>query len=290
MAGINPDHDLLTEALGRESMGWERMDAGGYTRSRTWRVSTRDGAVFVKEAEDEGSLHMLRREALVYREVRGSFLPTFVGFADSGEKALLAIEFLDDASWPPPYPDDVSPLFASLEQMAATAPPADLPSRQPSASQWAAIAADPEPLLSLGLCSRQWLEESLPSLVSAESSADFQGDALVHNDVYSGNVCFTPRGALLIDWGAAIRGSASIDVAFALLSLRAEGAKVPALDFPDEPAYAAWIAGLFGLGAVAPLPEWAEPGSTLREDMAADLAHALRWAAEQLELPSFGSV
>jgi hypothetical protein len=260
------------------------MAAGGYTRSRTWRVTTRDGAFFVKEAEDEGSLHMLRREALVYREVSGSFLPSFVGFADSDEKALLAVEFLDDAYWPPPYPDDVCSLFASVEQIAATEPPAELPRHQPPASQWAAVAADPDPFLSLGLCSRQWLEESLRSLMAAESSADFQGDALVHNDLYSGNVCFTPGGVVLVDWGAAIRGSASIDLAFALLSVRVEGAKVPVLDFPDEAAFAASLSGLFAVGALAPLPDWAEPGSTLREDMAADLAHALHWAVERLEL------
>jgi Phosphotransferase enzyme family len=188
-----------------------------------------------------------------------------------------------------PYPDDVGPLFASLEQIAATAPPAELPSCQPPFSQWAAVGADPESLLSLGIFSREWLEESLPSLMAAESSAESKGDALVHNDLYSGNVCFTPRGVVLIDWGAAIRGSASIDVAFALLSLRAEGATVPALDFPDEPAYAAWIAGLFAVGVSAPPPDWAEPGSTLREDMAADLVHALRWASERLELSPLSS-
>jgi hypothetical protein len=93
MADRKPDSELLSEAVGRGSIRWQRIDVGGYTRSRTWRVTTGDSVVFVKEAEDEGSLLMLRREALVYREVRGSFLPSFVGFADSGEKALLAIEF-----------------------------------------------------------------------------------------------------------------------------------------------------------------------------------------------------
>ena len=34
-----------------------------------------------------------------------------------------------------------------------------------------------------------------------------------------------------------------------------------------------------------PPPDWTPPDSTLREDMIGDLAHALRWAAEALELP-----
>jgi hypothetical protein len=60
---------------------------------------------------------------------------------------------------------------------------------------------------------------------------------------------------------------------------------VPAVEFPGEAAFAAALAGHFALEAPAPLPAWAAPGSTLREDMTGDLAHALRWAAELLELP-----
>jgi Phosphotransferase enzyme family len=282
---MRPDPDLVHEALGTTPVAWRRVDTGGYTRSRAWRVDTPDGCLFVKEAEDEGSLSMLRREATVYHHVTGSFLPTFAGFADHGGRALLAIELLEDVHWPPPYPADTMPLFAALEQVAAAAVPAELPARGPRRSRWAQVAADPEPLLGLGLCSRAWLDRSLGTLIAAEATAVFEGDELVHNDVYSGNVGFVPGGAILVDWGAAVRGSRWIDVAFALLSVRVEGGSVPAVDFPGEAAFAAALAGHFAVEAPAPLPEWAEPGSTLREDMAGDLAHALRWAAEGLELP-----
>ncbi len=135
------------------------------------------------------------------------------------------------------------------------------------------------------MCSRAWLERSLDRLVAAERRADFEGEELVHNDVYSGNVCFRGEGAVLVDWGAAVRGSRWIDVAFALLSVRAERGVPPVLDFPGEPYFAAALSGHLAAEAPAPAPEWAVPGSTLREDMRADLAHALRWAVEQLELP-----
>ncbi len=82
-----------------------------------------------------------------------------------------------------------------------------------------------------------------------------------------------------------MRGSRWIDVALALLSVRVEGGTPPPLDFPAEASFAAAFAGHFAVEAPAPLPDWAEPGSTLREDMAGDLAHALRWAAELFELP-----
>ncbi|HSI96767.1 MAG TPA: phosphotransferase, partial [Gaiellaceae bacterium] len=215
------DLELLAEALGSRPVAWSPVGTGGYTRSLAWRVESADGVAFAKQAEDEGSLHMLRREALVYRKVIGPFLPDLVGFADSGDRALLAIELLESAHWPPPYPDDVGPLFEALDLVAATEPPSDLPVHGTRESRWARVAAEPEPFLGLGLCSRGWFASSVDALVAAERRADFVGGHLVHNDVYSANVAFTGRGAVLVDWGAAVRGSRWIDVAFALLSVRA---------------------------------------------------------------------
>jgi len=279
-----PDLELIAEAVGDAPIAWKPLRSGGYTRSRAWCVTTTDGLVFAKEADDEGSLHMLRREAVVYRNVTGSFLPPFIGFADSGERALLAVEYLDEVSWPPPYPADVTPLFEALESVAASDPPAELPAQGPRSSRWERVAADPTPFLGLGLCSREWLESSIEALIEAETGAVFEGDDLVHNDIYSGNVGFAAHGAVLVDWGAAVRGSRWIDSAFAVLSVRVEGGTPPRLEIPGEAALAASIAGHFAVEAPAPLPDWAEQGSTLREDMAGDLDHALRSAAELLEL------
>lgn len=283
---MGPDLELVRAAIGEVAIAWVPLDTGGYTRSRAWRVETTDGPAFVKQAEDEGSLHMLRREAVVYRSVEGTFLPSFVGFADSGDRAVLAVELLEDASWPPPYPEDAGPLFDALELVACATPPPELPAHGPWRSRWERVADDPQPFLGLGLRSREWLDASVDTLIEAETRADFEGDELVHNDVYSGNVGFTSRGAVLVDWGAAMRGTRWIDVAFALLSVRVEGAAVPPIDFPSEAQFAAAIAGHLAAEAPTPLPAWAEPGSTLRQDMAADLAHALDWVTELLDLPS----
>jgi hypothetical protein len=280
-----PDRELLHGALGCEALSCAPVDAGGYTKSRAWRIETRDGPAFVKEAEDEGSLAMLRREAVVYGGVAGPFLPGFVGFADAGERAVLAIELLEDAYWPPPYPADVAPLFDALELVRATEPPVELPAQGPWRSRWAQVAADPGPLLGLGLCSAAWLERSLEALLAAEADAVFEGDSLVHNDVYSANVAFADRGAVLVDWGAAVRGSPWIDVGLAALNVRVESGSAPRVEIPDPAPLVSAFAGHFAVEAPAPLPDWADPESTLRADMAGDLAHALRWAAELLELP-----
>jgi hypothetical protein len=200
-------------------------------------MDTADGAVFVKQASGEaGALSMLRREALVYSRVSGSFLPACVGFADRGDCALLALEYLSDAWWPPPYPDDATPLFATLGLVASTKPPEDLPAEGRRWSRWQRIAEDPEPLLGLRLCSRNWLEHSLEALIAAEARARFRRGRARPQRRYAGNVCFTSRGAVLVDWGAGARGSRWVDVAFAILSVRVEGGIVPAVDFPDEGA------------------------------------------------------
>jgi hypothetical protein len=282
---VPPDQDLLAAALGSDPLSCVPIRTGGHTRSLAWRVSTREGHVFVKQAEDEGSLHMLRREAAVYRFVRGPFLPEHVGFADSGDRALLAIELLEGAHWPPPYPQDVTPLFEALEAVGAAEPPPELPAHGPWRSRWQRVAEDPEPLLGLGLCSRRWLDGAIPRLVEAESMSSFEGDDLVHNDVYSGNVCFRKGGTLLVDWGAAVRGSRWVDIAFAALSVRVEGGMPSPVPIAGEEALVAALAGHFAVEATAPLPDWAAPDSTLREAMRGDLAHLLRWVAELLELP-----
>lgn len=93
---MGPDADLLRTAIGTEAVSLEPV-GGGYTRSQAWKVSTPGGTVFAKQADDEGSLHMLRREAVVYESVRAPFLPGFVGFADRGDRALLAVENVEGA-------------------------------------------------------------------------------------------------------------------------------------------------------------------------------------------------
>jgi len=217
-------------------------------------------------------------ELAVYEGVRGSFLPRVHDIRDG----VVLLEDLSHARWPPPYPADVTPLFAALAEVAAASPPPQLRHLEHE-SRWQAVAADPSPLLALGLCSREWLERALPALQGAEGRVPQSGAGLVHYDVWAGNLCFAERGAVLVDWAEAHIGNPRIDVAFALLSLRVEGASPPAVD--DEQALAAYVTGALATDAPKPLPEWANPGSTLREDQRADLAVALHWTAQQLGLP-----
>ncbi|MBD0330056.1 MAG: phosphotransferase [Thermoleophilia bacterium] len=265
----------VTRATESRPATW-RPAGGGHTGAPKWLVELEDGRrVFVKgEASTE--------ERTVYGEVSGPFLARVHGV----EGDVLVLEDLSGATWPPPYPGDVRPLFAALEEVGETTPPAELPPLR-GPRFWELVRADPAPFLNLGLVGDEWLERSLDALAAAESGAVLAGEALVHGDVWAGNVCFAPRGAVLVDWADARRGNPAFDVALAAISARIAGATLPPLDLDLAP----WVALLSGHWAVVapqPLPASIRADSRLREAQRADLAHALRWAAELLDLPPPG--
>jgi hypothetical protein len=271
----------------------ERVDAdswepvgGGYTRAPKWRAQLKSGGSrFVKFAEnDELATRSIVAETRVYGSVTAPFLPAVYDIFVADRRALLVLEDLADANWPPPYPDDVEPLFEALDALASIDPPRNLPrlaERQETA--WQRFAREPEPLLALGVCSESWLQHSLPALLESEAGVPLSGDRLVHYDVWAENLCFTDRAAVLVDWAEARIGNPAIDVAFALLSLRVEGAVTPQVD--DEPALATFVTGVVAAEAASPLPTWTASDSTLRADQLGDLRVALPWVAAQLALP-----
>jgi phosphotransferase family enzyme len=258
---------------------WEPL-GGGYTRAAKWIARLRDGTkVFVKSAEE--------RELLVYQHVRGPFLPTVYDLHTEADRVLLVLEDLSDAHWPPPYPDDLSPLFAGLDAVAASPTPPLRPLEEPAFRPWARFQRDPEPLLSLGVCSEKWLTTALPALADAEGEIPVVGAQLVHNDIWADNLCFADRGTVFVDWSEARVGNAEIDVAFALLTLQVGGVATPPVE--NAPALAAFVTGIVAFEASSPLPAWTTEDSTLRQDQLADLRVALPWTAELLGLPPPGT-
>ena len=263
-----------------------RLVGGGYTRAPKWCARRRDGtSVFVKFAEeDELAVGPLTTEIAVYEAVRGAFLPALHDVHVVDGRALVVLEDLSDALWPPPYPKDVTPLFDALAAVAAARPPPALRRLRPLPEpRWRRFEREPHSLLALGVCSERWLRGALPALAEAEARVPCSGNGLVHYDVWAENLCFAERGAVLVDWAEAKIGNPAIDVAFALLSLHVAGAVAPRIE--DEAALAAFVTAVVAAEAAAPPPEWAGPGSTLRQDQLQDLRVALPWAAALLGLP-----
>jgi hypothetical protein len=272
--------------VGAAPLKGEPVAGGGYAENTAdWRVELEDGRrVFVKEALDDLAARWLRAEHRVYAAVSAPFMPELVGWSD-GERPLLVLEDLADAHWPPPWRDgDIDAVFAALEAVAATPPPAGVPAleeRRDSLNGWELVAEDPEPLLSTGLCSRKWLDSALPALREAAAGCDLGGDALVHFDVRSDNLCVHDGRVLLVDWNLACVGNPLVDVVCWLPSLRVEGGPQPWAILPDSGGLAALLAGYFASHAGLPAPPTAP---RVRPFQLAQAEVALPWAARELGL------
>ncbi|HET7855344.1 MAG TPA: hypothetical protein VFL41_02695 [Gaiellaceae bacterium] len=120
-------------------------------------------------------------------------MPALVAL-DDADPPLLVLEDLSAARWPPPWDERaIDAVRATLADVWATPPPNWLPRVTDEAEWllggWAEVERDPQPFLSVGVCSPSWLETALPVLKQAAEQAPIGGDALLHVDVRSDNIC-----------------------------------------------------------------------------------------------------
>jgi hypothetical protein len=266
----------------------EPVRGRGYTAARRYRATLDDGrAVFAKLAVDELTAGWLREEYLVYSHVSGPFIPPLLGWDDDGAAPLLVLPDLGDSLDAPPWDDArIAAVLASLDEISAAPAPPRLESaeRFHLGDRWESVAQDPEPFLSLGLCSREWLDANFGALDEAARAAPFDGDRLVHLDVRSDNIAFVEGRAVLVDWNWASVGNPELDLAAWAPSVAAEGGPAPEELAPGADAgFAAALAGLWGAAAGRPPPPTADP--TLRGAQLAQLRVALPWACRALGLP-----
>ena len=280
--------DCVQDVLGARPISTRRVSHQGCTPTERFVVALPDGATaFIKAAVSERTAGDLRREHFIYTQVRGPFMPQFLGWRDDGALPILLIENLEDAFWPPPWTrGHIETVQRTLSQVAATPAPPGLDSLETvrdELSGWRRVADDPRPFLSLQLCSARWLEAALPALLAASDAAVLEGDALLHIDVRSDNLCLRNEQAALIDWNHAARGNALVDVVGWLPSLHDEGGPAPDEIVGDEGAdITALLTGYFasraGLPPVSDAPR-------VRPLQLRQLAVALPWAARVLSLP-----
>jgi Phosphotransferase enzyme family len=275
--------DVLTARLGVRPL--RRSTGGGYTLMERWLVELPDGQrAFAKVAVDEPTAGFLRDEHRVYSQVEETFLPRLLAWEDDGEQPVLLIEDLSEAHWPPPWRrGDVDAVLDMLGRVHSTPPPDGLPPLTiEELHTWREVEADPEPFLSLGLCSSRWLEDSLAELLAATDACDVRGDAFLHLDTRSDNICFRGGRALLVDWNWASVGNPVVDVAFWLPSLCVESGRGPTEVLPDAGEMTAVVSGFFAPIAGRPAPAGAP---TVRALQLAQLKVALPWAVDALGLP-----
>jgi hypothetical protein len=274
--------------LGVAAESWKPVAYRGWSRAEHLTIRFADGTrAFAKVASIDPHPGWLRQERDVYGVLSGPFMPAFAGFED-GERPLLLLEDLSEGEhvhWPPPWrPGDVEAVLATIESVAATSAPA-LPAFPEPLGGWSEVAADPAPFLALDVASGAWLERALPELVAAEERAQLAGEALVHGDLRSDNLCIRDGAAVLVDWNFATRGNGpALDVACWLPSLTLEGGPGPreiSRSIPGVDELAVAIAGFFAARAGLPPPEGAP---RVRGFQLAQLEVALPWTCEVLGL------
>lgn len=281
---MNGLEERLAAIVDARPVAWAPR-AGGYSTAERYTVDLDDGRrVFVKAADAEHLARWLRREHDVYASLRGSFIPALIGFDDDGVRPLLVIEDLSHADWGTSWTTPrISLVLDGLAELNMSPPPPDTPRARELFSdlfhRWRIVAEDPAPFLSLGLRSRDWLDARLPELVAGADAAPFDGDALVHMDVRSDNLCTLDGRAVFVDWNWLSVGAPELDRVGWACSLALEGGPPPWELVPDAPEFAAVLAGVFAATAGLPPPDTAP---TVREFQARQLAVALDWVDHEL--------
>ena len=260
---------------------------GGYSLAERLVVRWREGgSIFVKGAVDADTAAWLRTEHAIYSRRRAAFFPALLGWQDDGAHPWLALEDLSEAFWPPPWSRErIDAVLTALEEVASS-PASDLPSMESRRSEfagWSRVAATPNVFLRLEVASSRWLDRVLPALLAADDRAVLDGEALLHNDVRSDNLCFAGDRVVFVDWNWACRGNPKLDVAAWLPSLALEGGPPPEALLPGEGDLAGFVAGFYAAHAGLP-PLQGRP--TLRDFQLAMLQESLGWTTRTLGLPA----
>ncbi len=109
------------------------------------------------------------------------------------------------------------------------------------------------------------------------AAAPVAGDAVVHCDVRSDNLCIKDGRCVLVDWNHARRGNPKYDIAFWAPSLALEHGPKPWTLGVDE--LAPFVAGFFAANAGLPAPAGAP---TVRHFQRAQAEVALQWVERVL--------
>jgi hypothetical protein len=289
MSSEHPRRETLeaAERLVHARISEWRPIVGGYSSNRRWLVTLDNGqSLFAKEAVNEDTRRWLDLEWRLYEAVTADFMPTYFGWDTTAEFPVLFIDDLSAAEWPPPWTEPkIEAVRAVVERINNTHAPAfvgSLAAEKQRHSGWYEVARSPEGFASLGLASDSWIDANLASLLEAETSAQWEGDELLHLDIRSDNLCFSGSHVKVVDWNLARVGNGAYDLLFWLPSLRLEGGPAPWDVSVEEPEMIAAIAGFFARQAPQPEP-W--EGSTVRRFQREQLEVALPWACKALGIP-----
>lgn len=274
----------IEKLIGAKIESYRRVK-GGYTPALRLLCQTTNARFFVKIGATPLTSKFLNREILIYNSLNGDFMPRLVAWETDESEPILIIEDLSMHHWSPPWSErridltlaQINALHnttATLESYAEIHGTDD--------ANWQDVAADPKPLLSLGIADVKWLEAALPSLIKYEENCPTAGNSLTHWDLRSDNICITAKRAIFVDWNLACLSNPKLDLGFWLPSLASESGLEPEKILPDAPEVAAWVAGFFAARAGLPTISDAPRVRLVQQQQ---LVTALPWAVRALDLP-----
>jgi len=268
------------------------VSGGGYTVARRFIAKADNGkSFFVKLAADQDTTTWLREENLVYSKLKADFLPEFIAFDESADFPMLILEDLSAGSWKHDWtPENIQRVITAIEKIGETKPPAELPSLEDFRhifSCWQKVQQNPQPFLSLGLCSEEWLMKNLPLFISVEKTIKLEADKLVHLDMRSDNICFKGDKTYIVDWNWARRGNPKLDLLLWLPTLHVEGGPAPWEYIIEDVDLITGLTGNYAFSAVQPPPKQKQ-GKALRELQLKVLKSVFPWMCKALkiELPT----
>jgi len=282
------DRARIQAATGKRAAALATAPGHGAPSNRRWLVTFDDGSTaFAKIAAYDYTAEWLRLERTNYEVLAGhDYLPRVLGWHDDGAAPALVLEDLAGADWPPPWTTArIDAVLESLSAVQATPPPERIQTLFGEMFDiregWLPLRADPTPALALGLFDEAWLAAWGETLAQAAGEAVLEGDALLHGDIRSDNLCLIGSRAVFVDWNWSCVGSPLLDVAAWLPSLHHEGGPAPWEILPGQGAIASLLAGFFLEHARRPPIPQAPHVRQLQLDQG---RVALAWACHELEI------
>ncbi|HLZ82918.1 MAG TPA: hypothetical protein VKQ54_05080 [Caulobacteraceae bacterium] len=283
----------VEKVLGRRWSAWSKPNTG-LSAAHRFIVELDDGArVFVKAATTAETAVWLRNERQALAAAP-AFAPREIGWIDDGDDSpILIVEALVDAYWPAQpggtrwRPGDLERVFSAVRALSEQKPLLTLPAGRREPTQgWTTILNAPVTFIGLGLCSARWLDRHGPALAQAEAGLEWRGDAFVHGDMRSDNICLTDDCVKFVDWSNARRGAKATDLALFLPTAHLEGGPPPASVMAGGGPWAAQQSAELALRAISDTqaPEW------LRRVLRRLARINLDWAIQDLSLPARASV
>jgi len=280
---------IIEDALRKRAVEFSQPDCG-LSAAHRFSVRLDDGSrVFVKAATDEDTTRWLTTEQVVLSTMANELMPSVVAWIEPRDAwPVLITEDLSHAYWPASHAGvtwrdgDFKLLFdaiARLSSLHAKDTLRALPNRRTSI--WSSVAAKPESFLQLGLCSQRWFAGAIDTFIEAERNFDVTGDAFIHGDIRSDNICVLGSQVKFVDWSHAARGSRTYNLAQVLPTLHLEGGPAPFGIMPNGGSHAASICAtqVQRLATDDGMPGW------LKDVFKRLIAIDLDWAASCLELP-----